>query len=245
MVCWANGAWISKDCGSGKWCSSCDDWEGECRACHHKAWEADATMTVSNGTSYDYKVCTGRATLINNCRQYSSITEDTGKCSICEPGFFLATNKTWCENFTDRPVTCGNWCMSCDQNVAAPYYDACHFCFPEFTVDTTNNKQCLEANTTNANTGVWKCKHQKTTNCLECKVGHALNYAQSACTETTNLKCGVLFQDTVDECYLCYHGYVMINNKTCALDSGLIGNKLFTIIGVLIGLLVISGWVGA
>lgn len=245
MITYANSAWISKDCGSGKWCLSCDDWEGECRSCHHKAWASSNSMQVSNGTTYDYKTCTEREKKINNCRTYTSPTVDTGECEICEPGFYLTTNKTWCQNFTGKSPTCGDWCMSCDQNVATPYYDACHFCFPEFTVDKTDSKKCLEANTTNANTGVWKCKHQKTTNCLECKVGYALNFAKSECTHTTNLKCGVLFQDSVEECYECHHGYVMINNKTCALDSGMVRNKLWVMVGVLMGMLLVSTLIGA
>ena len=208
--------WVSKDCSSGMWCLSCDDYEGECRSCHHKAYSTSESKVLSNGTTYDYVKCTRRDNLVNMCRGYESTTSDTGNCGTCESGFSLATNKTSCVNFTNSTTTCGDWCLSCSQTTTTPYYDSCNFCFPDFTVDTTDNTACLEANSTNANTGVYKCKVQQANTCSECKVGYALNYAGSTCTASDNLKCGKLFEDTIDECYECHHGYVMINNKTCS-----------------------------
>jgi len=55
--------------------------------------------------------------------------------------------------------------MSCSKTLASPYYDSCNFCFQDFTVATGDANACLEANSTGANTGVYKCKLQQTTNC--------------------------------------------------------------------------------
>jgi len=99
------------------------------------------------------------------CRTYASLTADSGECAQCEPGFYLATNKTKCENFTGKNPTCGNWCMSCSQTASTPYYDSCNFCFQDFTTAIADSTTCLEANSTGANTGVYKCKLQQSTNC--------------------------------------------------------------------------------